>query len=333
MTDKKNTKYDESSFVTITREPQGKTPATSTPIEEVAVKEFCKVKFPANKNLIPLSKGIDLLNEIPDRKSMERSFFSLNENINDIADNETRGFPRSKSFGNDIAEAIPFIDSTEENGNQEYTYDNAAFTMQNNEKTDDEHPNALNETLDNRALSGSNPSAPNTPERSDKYVQTDDSSESPEAKRTPKRRFPRLGTFERMKSVEKKSVPDANAPTPSSPTINTRTGTSFKHRRHIKTTVSKELLIKATAVSPTKDENPPATEEPPESPAADKKKSKGLFSRLFKRSSKSLDSDKSDVNSSGDVQMCNLDEALATMERPPDYESAVGSTDSSWVSS
>lgn len=329
LSNKKGTKYEESSFVTFSGGPQFrvKVPVTSSP-NELTNKDICGNQTTPSKDILPLSKRIDLLNEIPERKSLERSFFSLNENIispSETYDTDQHGFPRSKSFGNDIADAIPFIDSNEENGNQDYlSYDNAAFSMKINEKTDNDQGNVFETKLDNRGFTDSF-SAPGTPERSDKYVQTDDSSESSEAKRTPKRRFPRLGTFERIK-VEKKITPDTNAPTPSSPT-HTRTGTSFRHRRHIKTTVSKEQLLKPAPLSPSKDEK--LSDESSEPPVADKKKSKGLFSRLFKRSSKSLDNDKSEVNS-GDVQMSNLDETSTTMERPPDYESAVSSSGTSW---
>ena len=330
---KRNTKYEESSFVTFSEGTKG--PATSTPIEEIPIKEFAKAPPKVPKFIHPLSNRPDLMDEISGKKEKEGgSFFSLNENImsqnntDNLNNNNDITIPRSKSFGNDITEAIPFIDSTEENGNIEDTsFDNAAFMLKNENKaliTNDDVDANLNVKNFTESFS-----APNTPNRSEKYAQTDDSSESPE-KRTPKRRFPRLGTFERIK-VEKRVTLDPNSPVIASP-IHTRTGTSFRHRRHIKTTVSKEQLLKATAVSPSKEEEEKDTSETPsESPVADKKKDKrGIFSRLFKRESKSLDYQKQDV-STGDVPMANLEETPPP-ERPTNIDLPGSPKRPSWVS-
>lgn len=336
---KKNTKYEESSFVTFSEDTKGA--ETSSPIEEIPIKEFAKIPPKVPKFIHPLVNRPDLKDGATGKKEKEGgSFFSLNENImsqnnsDNINNNsDLTTIPRSKSFGNDITDAIPFIDSNEENGNfDESSFDNAAFLLKNENKaliTNDD----IDANLNNKNLTESL-SAPTTPSRSEKYAQTDDSSESPD-KRTPKRRFPRLGTFDRIK-VEKKVTLDPNSPTIASSPIHTRTGTSFRHRRHIKTTVSKEQLLKATAVSPSKEYGEGEREvciTPTESPVIDKKKDKrGIFARLFKRESKSLDHtyQRQDV-STGDVPMANLDETSNT-EHPPDNESSVTTKRASWVS-
>lgn len=334
---KRNTKFEESSFVTFSEGTKG--PATSSPIEEIAIKEFAKAPPKVPRFIHPLSKRPDLMDGTTGKKEKESgSFFSLNENI--MSQNNTDNInnnsdltiiPRSKSFGNDITDAIPFIDSTEENGNfEESSFDNAAFLLKNENKALITNDN-IDVNLNNKNLTESL-SAPNTPSRSEKYAQTDDSSESPD-KRIPKRRFPRLGTFERIR-VEKKVTLDPNSAIIASSPIHTRTGTSFRHRRHIKTTVSKEQLLKATAVSPSKEEEEKEIcLTPSESPVTDKKKDKrGIFARLFRRESKSLDHtyQRPDV-STGDVPMANLDES-STTEHPPDNESSVSPKRASWVS-
>lgn len=330
---KKGNKYEESSFVTFSEDT--KNAETSSPIEEIPIKEFAKAPPKVPKFIHPLPNRADLKLGTPTKKEKEGgSFFSLNENImsqnnSDNINNNSNliTIPRSKSFGNDIADAIPFIDSTEENGNLEESFDNAAFLLKNENTaliTNDD----IDVNLNNKNLTESF-SAPNTPSRSEKYAQTDDSSESPD-KRTPKRRFPRLGTFDRIK-VEKKVTLDPNSTTIASSPIHTRTGTSFRHRRHIKTTVSKEQLLKATTISPSKEyeeEEKAICVTPSESPVTDKKKDKrGIFARLFKRESKSLDH----TYQRQDVPMANLDETQNT-EHPPDSESSVTPKRASWVS-
>lgn len=290
-------------------------------------KEFGNVPPRVNKFILPISKRNDLVKEISVRKSKERSYVSLNENVMS-PDNSVRmdqlGFSRSKSFGNDFADAIPFIDSSDENGcgAEANSAENDDTLLEDLKKVQDKNDETVGK---GNSCPSSSLGASETPDKSDKNVQTDDSSESP-TKRSPKKRFPRLGTFERIK-IEKKAASESASPSNASP-AHTKTGTSFRHRRPIKTTASKELLLKSTPISPSKEEkdNADVRSQPT---ATEKKKSRGIFSRFWRRDSK--DQEKSEGGKEEQQKESNVDEVVR-MECPPDYESAVRSTGKSWVS-
>lgn len=330
---KRSSKYEESSFVTVSEGTELPTPpaiATSSFFAESTDNEFGSIQPRVSKFILPVAKRTEILKDISVRKRKECSNFSLNENMiaSRARDHE---FPRSKSFGNDFGDSIPFIDSADENGSQKNgSQDSKALSVNDasiirEAKIENYHSRIVEEEKQPTEVA----SAPGTPQKTDRYVQTDDISQSP-SKSSPRRRFPRLGTFERIK-VEKKNSSEPNTPTQTSPSHATRTGTSFRHRRHIKTTVSKELLLKSTSGSPIRDEKGvldlPELSEPG---ITEKKKSKGIFSRIFKRDTKPAAEEKSKVQP-GEVQMSNLRD-ISNTERPPDYESAVRSSSTSWVS-
>ncbi|KAG8201052.1 hypothetical protein JTE90_002727, partial [Oedothorax gibbosus] len=190
---------------------------------------------------------------------------------------------RSKSFGNDFADSIPFIDCAEESNSG--TESNIVYVREYKEfepKTDGTEvlKTPYKDGYDSKYELSSSISCyysdPGTP----RLAKTDDSADSCEGstgKRTPKKKFPRLGTFERIK-LENRS---ATLQSPSK-VCRTRTGTSAKHRRQaVASTVSKEPLLKSDSVSPVHDlpAEIKASSTPEKTP---RKVKKGFFSRLFK---------------------------------------------------
>nr|XP_042909228.1 uncharacterized protein LOC122271557 [Parasteatoda tepidariorum] len=176
---------------------------------------------------------------------------------------------RSKSFGNDIKEAIPYIDCVEENNSG--TESNIDSVQNITPAMKIEGSSEIFESDSSlKVMSGS-------PERMDRFVQTEVGSSYSSSPRSQKR-FPRLGTFERIKLENKSAtLPIKNFP-------RTRIGTSSKHRRPITTTVSKEQLIKAETVSPIMDQK--CSEPRSITPILQKRNRKGFFSRLWKKESK-----------------------------------------------
>lgn len=217
LSTKRSSKYEESSFVT-----------TSPLTGEATNKDFGSIQPRINKFILPLTKRTDILKEISTRKSKECSYSSLNETVTSSNCTDEHEFPRSKSFGNDFGDGIPFIDCIDENNKEENgVFENKALSVNDDSEakfSQDESSNSTTIAQQSKCLTET-VSAPGTPQKTDRYVQTDDS-RSLDVKSSPKRRFPRLGTFERIK-IDKRNASEPNTPAPASPN-HTRMGTSFR---------------------------------------------------------------------------------------------------------
>ncbi|KAF8796567.1 hypothetical protein HNY73_000927 [Argiope bruennichi] len=203
-----------------------------------------------------------------EKDEKEGSYFSLTEAKVGPLKSHKKGVVRSKSFGNDFDDSkFPFIDLAQRN--------------KTNEKP--EVPEQAVTDVKPSVPDYESASAPGTPKTTDKLVQTDDSAESPGTgslgKRTPKKRFPRLGTFERIKLENRKANSEDLQETK---ICKTRTGTSAKHRRQISSTVSKEKLLKSDSASPIQDSK--EISESKESSPSVKQKPRRYFGRFWKKS-------------------------------------------------
>lgn len=246
-------------------------------------------------------------------------YFSFRDNASKQV-SKKKPVTRSKSFGNDFADSIPFIDCAEESNSGTESniiyvreYKNAEIKTDSEIRTDSEiktngseiPKNFLKDDFDPRyELSKSIScyySDPGTPRTSSRLAQTDDSADSREGstgKRTPKKKFPRLGTFERIK-LENRCLQSTQSPK----FIKPRTGTSAKHRRQVVTsTLSKEPLLKSDSVSPVQDtpQDISKTSTPEKSPKKSGKK--GFFSRLFKKGSSNASSISSEMIEAGNIK-------------------------------
>ncbi|XP_035225783.1 uncharacterized protein LOC118198255, partial [Stegodyphus dumicola] len=216
---------------------------------------------------------------------------------------------RSKSFGNDFSYCFPFIDSPDATSPELDTHSSRISELRalsENLKNSSSSASKIDDCSDPEQSVPESHSAPETPYKSERYVQTDDSVPSPgtsRSKRTPKKKFPRLGTFERLK-IDKRN---ANVDHTTSSTIcRTRTGTSFRHRRQLSTTTSKEHLLKSDTVSSGFSDLKENTEDSLVISLPNEKKKRKLFPRFWKRESKSSNSDQSasrNAHLGGDIQL------------------------------
>lgn len=343
---KRNSRYEESSFMTFVEGPR----AMYTR-QVVSNKKDTENTDSVNEEAAPDNPALTTIRL--EKHGKAGSHFSLIENVHK-QDSKKRPVTRSKSFGHDFGDAIPFIDCAEENNSG--TESNIIYVQQY-KGTEVENDEFQASTIDfakcnlvsRNELSNSNSyyySDPGTPRTSSRLAQTDDSGESRDGsfgKRTPKKKFPRLGTFERIKLENRSATLKSSTHSPK--VCRTRTGTSARHRRQVSSTVSKEQLLKSDSVSPVLDTQTDNSKEssPGKSP---RKGKKGFFSRLFKRGSSnasSVDSEKIEENVAKESQIntdatemverkivnqessCTVETVLPEDENqpPPDYETSL----------
>ncbi|GIY39780.1 uncharacterized protein CDAR_3181 [Caerostris darwini] len=341
---KRNIKYEESSFVTCIQGPRAMSAYSKGPAysDSTLTGAFRSSVEENSYLLIEDSSKVDkdkLRSLKLGKKEKEGSYFSLKEGS--LKESHKRGVVRSKSFGNDFQESIPFIDCAEESNSG--TESNIIYIREYvPEKKDDcdkpSDTNSVPQSGDGYAKSNVSDcdSVPSTPPKTaDRLVQTDDSAESTEAagavsKRTPKKKFPRLGTFERIKIENKKSNSED---VPSTKECRTRTGTSIKHRRQISTTVSKEKLLRSESISPILDAKDETTSKEL-SPSVRPKYGKRYFGRFFKKSSSASGTTEKTDESVSKVEKEN-ELTPKTESAPisePNSETSVQPVDSSHVS-
>ncbi|XP_054712941.1 uncharacterized protein LOC129222452 [Uloborus diversus] len=325
---KKNTKYEESSFMTLTAGPCYSSSAPNTLRKSIFPIYGSNTVIKGNltgeedsmkaERTLASSSG-NRQQEILREMKSNGSYFSLNEPITTNATvGLRRGFFRSKSYGND--EPIPFIDSTEENNSGT----ESIIVSEGDEMTflkdvePDNVDSKFNEKIDTSTELAYNCSEgdledPFAIATNDKSIQTDEPSLVTCARKVSRKRFPRLGTFERIKIDKKISLGSTEVPNTGHPV----TGTSSKHRRHVPTTLSKEHLL--CSVSPGETESkeicgstPPVVAHP--------KRSKSFFARFWKKNAKPNLSKSDSEDGQSSINNC---EECAEMERPPDYDTVV----------
>ncbi|GBN40283.1 hypothetical protein AVEN_79223-1 [Araneus ventricosus] len=339
---KRSSKLEESSFVTCIEGPRAKASYSKRPVfSDSVLISGSGTSIDESNYLLKAdgSKCEKLASFKLEKDEKEGSYFSLTEVKTGPIKPHRRGVVRSKSFGNDFADSIPFIDCGEESNSG--TESNIIYIREPKIKKSsgtDETSGTKGEKEEASEQAGTDvkpsvsdygsASAPGTPKTTDKLIQTDDSTESPEAgssgKRTPKKRFPRLGTFERIKlETRKANLEDFHA-------CKTRTGTSAKHRRQMSSTVSKEKLLKSDSASPIQDSKDikSSKESSPNAP----QKPRRYFGRFWKKSSNT--SGGSDKNEEAyEISSKNSESAeKIESEIPPDCETSTQSPNSSHVS-
>ncbi|GFU38030.1 uncharacterized protein NPIL_344961, partial [Nephila pilipes] len=262
---KRSSKYEESSFVTCVPGPRAVSAYLKRPVHsDSTLTATCKNLTDENNFSLkenPSKSEMEKLKSFKiEKKGNEGSYFSLMEGLT-CKEPKRGGVVRSKSFGNDCKDSIPFIDCVDENNSG--TESNIIYIREYKPKNDCSNDNVLemkvvnpenSEETEGYAKSNLSESAPGTPKTTDKLIQTDESHETASlGKRTPKKKFPRLGTFERIKIENRKIISeDYQASRP----CRTRTGTTAKHRRQPTNTVSKEQLLKSDSTSPIVETNP-----------------------------------------------------------------------------
>ncbi|CAL1292919.1 unnamed protein product [Larinioides sclopetarius] len=296
---KRSSKFEESSFVTCIEGPRAKASYANRPVfSDSALTRGSETSIDESNYLLKAdgSKCEKLASFKLEKDEKEGSYFSLTEVKTGPIKSHKKGVVRSKSFGNEFADSIPFIDCAEESNSG--TESNIIYIREPKNKKRSGKDEVLSDTKDEKQETSEQAeteikpfvsdyesvSAPGTPKTTDKLIQTDDSAESPETgslgKRTPKKRFPRLGTFERIKLENRKANSEDF---PETRICKTRTGTSAKHRRQMSSTVSKEKLLKSDSASPIQDSKDIKSSK--ESSPDARQKPRRYFGRFWKKSS------------------------------------------------
>ncbi|GFQ82517.1 uncharacterized protein TNCT_587401, partial [Trichonephila clavata] len=327
---KRTSRYEESSFVTCVPGPRALGAYSKRPVHSDSTLTATS-KNSVEENSYSLEENSskfedDKLKSFKlDKKSKDGSYFSLTENVTG-KESKRKGVVRSKSFGNDFKDSIPFIDCVDENNSG--TESNIIYIREYKPQNGCSDNNALEmkvvnserlEEVEGCAKSNLSESAPGTPKTTDKLIQTDESNETASlGKRTPKKKFPRLGTFERIKIEGRQTISEDNNATR---TCGTRTGTTAKHRRQPTSTVSKEQLLKSDSTSPIL-ETKPIKEL---SHSVHRKPQTGFFGRFWKK-----DTEKKELNSRS-IQ--SIESTLKIKnDAPPDYEASLSLPGTSHVS-
>ncbi|GFY39407.1 uncharacterized protein TNIN_47401 [Trichonephila inaurata madagascariensis] len=206
---KRTSRYEESSFVTCVSGPRALSAYSKRPVHSDSTLTATS-KNSVEENSFSLEENLSKFEEDKlksfklGKEPKDGSYFSLTDNLMG-KESKRRGVVRSKSFGNDCKDSIPFIDCVDENNSG--TESNIIYIR--------EHKPQNGCCSDDNALEM-------------KVVNSERLEEVQGCKRTPKKKFPRLGTFERIKIEGRQTISEDNQVTR---TCGTRTGTTAKHRR------------------------------------------------------------------------------------------------------